>query len=164
MAKAAVEPEEVEVDYTTYLDKAPTDTQARFADWLKEKVGVAFGTKKEESAFEEGVRLGTALRMPFQRSPENQESLAERRGGIAVKPEKPAKKTVRRRAEPEEVEEEEEAPRRPAKKAAPVKRARKAAPEPEEEESEEPEETSRPARRPARRRSGKTAATAEAPF
>lgn len=103
-----------EIDYTSYRDKAPTDLQARFPDWLIEKVGVTFGTKKEEAAFREGVRLATALRMPFQASPENRAATAERRAERAAQAAVPA-------AEPEP------APARPAK-AAPAKAAKATAP------------------------------------
>lgn len=78
-----------DLDFTTYAGKPATDLQARFADWLIEKVGVSFSNKKEEAAWREGVRLGVALRIPFQRSPENQtvrEALAS-----APKPEKAPK-------------------------------------------------------------------------
>lgn len=158
-----------EVDYTKYADKAPTDLQERFSDWLLEQVGLEFGTKKEEIAFREGVRLATALRMPFQRSPENQEVLASRRAEIEEERAKPAKKTTaakkaapKRAAKPVEVEETEEVaeveeeavPARPTKKttAARAPRGRAATTEP-----------SRPARRPARRRAADETAT-EAPF
>lgn len=146
--KEAVE----EVDYTVYADKAATDLQERFGDWLVEQVGLSFSTKKEEVAFKEGVRLATALRMPFQRSPENQEILEDRRG--AAKPVKAvAKKTAKRAPVVEEEEDDEE-------EAKPVKAARKPAKRvvaPVETEEAEPR-----TRRPARRRS--VAATAEAPF
>jgi hypothetical protein len=70
-AETAVETSEDE-DYSGYLDKAPTDLQSRFTDWIKDKTEISFQTKKEEAAFDEGVRLGVALRMKFQASPENQ--------------------------------------------------------------------------------------------
>jgi hypothetical protein len=73
-----------EVDYTIYKDKAPTKLQARFPDWLIEKVGVTFGTKKEEQAFREGVRLATALRMEFQASPENRAATEQERAERAA--------------------------------------------------------------------------------
>lgn len=72
---AVAEAPEVEEDYTKYLEKAPTDLQSRFSVWIKDKTGKTFATKKEESSFDEGVRLGVALRMKFQASPENQEVL-----------------------------------------------------------------------------------------
>jgi hypothetical protein len=73
--------------FTDYLDKEPTPLQARFPDWLVEKVGITFGTAKEMAAFREGVRLSTALRIPFQASPENR---AARDGATAKKTARPA--------------------------------------------------------------------------
>jgi hypothetical protein len=61
------------VKFNYYADKAPTSLQVGFADWLIENMGLEFATGKAESAFREGVRLGTALRMQYQRSPENKE-------------------------------------------------------------------------------------------
>jgi hypothetical protein len=149
MAKAADGP-----DYAKYADKPATDLQVRFGEWIQDKVGIEFGTKKELEAFNEGVRLATALRMPFQRSDENQSVLEKRRGGeeeeAPARPAKKATKKARRAAA------EEEAPAKPAKKAA-KKAARRAAPA-----SDEPEQSTRPQRRPARRRPA--AAAAEASF
>lgn len=128
-------------DYTSYASKEPTDLQVRFADWLIEKVGVNFGTKKEQAAFEEGVRLATALRMPFQRSAENQAVSPLVRGNAAAPAAKPAKAV-------------KAAPAAKPAKAAPAKRGRAAAPvtetvdpEPPAEEAEEAPRTRRPARR-----------------
>lgn len=148
MAKAAVEDE---LDYTKYLDKEPTDLQSRFGDWILDKVGIEFGTKKETDAFREGVRLATALRMPFQRSPENQEASPMVRANRSGSTAKAApKKSTRAKA----VEEEDARPAKSAKKS--VRRAAV------EESAEEP---ARPARRPARRRAAApAAATGEAPF
>lgn len=162
MAKRAAEEEAAEaaeVDYTKYADKAPSDLQERFAQWVIDEVGVEFKSKAAEEAFREGVRLATILRMPFQRSPENQEILAERRAAVA---EAAAKKTSKGKTvkkpkpvveDDEDIEEEEQpAPKRKAAKKA---SATKVAAE------EEAAETSRPSRRPARRRA---AADAPAPF
>lgn len=63
---------EGEEDYAAYLGKAATGLQTRFSAWIKDKTGIAFTTRKEEAAFDEGVRIGVALRMKFQASPENQ--------------------------------------------------------------------------------------------
>lgn len=72
--------ETAEPDYTKYLDKAPTELQERFAIWVQEKTGFeANGCKTKQEAFEQGVRLGVALRMAFQASPENREAHAQRR-------------------------------------------------------------------------------------
>lgn len=121
--KTKAAPEVPEVDYSNYRDKAPTDLQTRFADWLIDKVEpVAHDEEGNEvdldlPSFEEGVRLGVALRMVFQASPENQAVLAENRAA----------------------REEEEA--KPAKaKAAPAKRKTKAVAEEEPEEAEEDSE------------------------
>jgi hypothetical protein len=90
-----------EPEYANYKDKEPTDLQARFPDWLIEKVGLTFPTKKEEMAFREGVRLSTALRMPFQASDENRAATAARRaarGNSTEEAEAPAKKATGRAA------------------------------------------------------------------
>lgn len=133
MAKVAAA-EVDEYDYTKYADKEPTDLQERFGNWILDKVGVSFGTKKETDAFKEGVRLATALRMPFQRSPENQEASpmvrANRTGATSklkkaeedARPAK-AKKSVRRQATEESAEEPSRPARRPARRRANVAKA-----------------------------------------
>jgi len=93
MAKKAAVVEEVEeveetdeeLDYSDYKDKPATDLQARFAVWVKEQLGLEFSSKKEEAAFDEGIRLGTALRIQFQQSPENQADKAEKAEQRAAK-------------------------------------------------------------------------------
>lgn len=52
----------------TYADREPTDLQARFSEWLLDKTGIM---PADEDSFRAGVRLSTALRMEFQKSPEN---------------------------------------------------------------------------------------------
>lgn len=140
MAKA----KDAEKDYTKYLGKPPTALQEHMADWVIEKTGITFGTKKEEAAFREGIRLGILLRIPHQASPENHAARADR------KPEpKPAKAT---KAAPVE------APKptgKKGRKAAPVA----AAAEPEPETVSAP--VGKPARRPAKKAG---AATKVAPF
>jgi hypothetical protein len=111
MARATAQAED-EKDFTKYADKAPTSLQQRFGAWLVEKVGLTFGTKKEEAAFMEGVRLGTALRIPFQRSDENQTERAQAAATRAEAP-KPAKKVAA------------------AEEPKPAKRGKKAQAEPE---------------------------------
>lgn len=168
-AVAVAEPEEA-YDYTTYLEKAPTDLQSRFAAWIIEQTGMQFGTKKEQAAFEEGVRLATALRMHFQRSPENQEVLTTRRAEAgdrelaAAKETAPPRKSAAKKAAAA-------APVAPAKKAVPAKKVAKAAapvePTASDEEvvTEPAQGTRRPPRRPIQRRAATTAATEEeAPF
>lgn len=147
MAKDA---EAAEVDYTKYAGKAPSDLHVRFTDWIIQEVyegDSPHNSKAAAAAFAEGVRLATILRMPFQRSPENQEDLAERRAASAEaaadkKPKKAAKAAKKTKPTAAEAEEEEEqtAPKRKAKKAS----AKSAA--------EESTESARPSRRPARRR------------
>lgn len=140
MAKAKAPTEVVETaesngakDYTTYAGKAPTDLQGRFADWVIEKVGLTFATAKEEKQFRDGVRLGTALRIPFQASPENQDVRAQAAVTRAEAPvEKPAKaaKAVKaaKAAKPAAIEEPVDEAVAPATKAkAPKKAARSGA-------------------------------------
>lgn len=118
-----------EVDLEVYLTKPPTDLQYRFAEWIRDQVGYdPTKAKTKEDAFNEGVRLGTALRMIFQASPENQQVLedrrAERENGSEPAPVKPkaapapAKKAATGKKRAAVVEEPEEEPARPAKKAA----------------------------------------------
>lgn len=54
-----------------YQEKEPTELHVKFAEWITEKTGYEVDLKS--------VQLATALRMPFQASPENQEHLEERR-------------------------------------------------------------------------------------
>lgn len=152
------------VDYTPYADKEPTDLQRRFGEWILDKTGIEFGTNKEEAAFKEGVRLGTALRMQFQGSPENQEVLEARKAAVEERKTAPKPKRGRGRpkaeVEPEEVDEE---------------------PEEDEEEDDEPEDAApapkprkaaarsrkAPASKPAARTTRRKAAAAksdDAPF
>lgn len=145
----------------SYLGKAPTTLQARFADWLHTEVGYdPNAAKSKAEAFKEGVRLATATRMVFQASDYNRAARAEEQ---ANRPEpepateRPAKKTAA-----------------PAKKAPPAKRAaKKAAPavaNTEEDtadnvEAAQPQAQAQakpPARRAPARRS--TGAAASAPF
>jgi hypothetical protein len=180
MARAATqEPatEEQELDFTVYRDKPATRVQEAFADWLIDNVGVEFGTKKEEQAWRDGVRLGASMRMHFQRSPENQQDLEERRKAAEALKAERANGTGRRGRKaaeeaPEEPAEEVPAARRGAgRRAAPPAKAAKTAKAPARraeaaEEPAEEEAPARPARRgPARRRTAApAAASAEAPF
>jgi hypothetical protein len=167
-SQAAQRAAETEEDYAKYADKAPTDLQARFADWVLDKTGVTFTTKKEETAYREGIRLAVALRMKFQASPENQAAIVERAERVkaeeleAAKTPAPPRKGSLARTTP---------PRQPAK-AAPAKankptKATKAAaaavePEPEDEVVAEPVKTT--ARRRPARRAAQASTTDEAPF
>lgn len=126
-SRAAARAAEKEQDFTTWAAKEPTDLQGRFADWLIEKVGVAVTSKKEEAAFREGVRLGTALRIPFQASPENQAARASK--AAEPKPAKVAKAAAapaKKATAKAEVATEETAEAAPAK--GPRRAPRKAAP------------------------------------
>lgn len=155
MAKATAE-----MDLAVYLEKAATDLQSRFGDWLVEVVGYEPSkAKTKDEAFREGVRLATALRMPFQRSDENQGVLSERRAEqaepekpvkavratkktAAASEEKPAKATARgsRKAKEEEPEESAKPAKKatPAKKAEPTRNKRRPAPATPAEEEEAP--------------------------
>ena len=48
-----------------YQEKEPTELHVKFAEWITEKTGYEVDLKS--------VQLATALRMPFQASPENQD-------------------------------------------------------------------------------------------
>lgn len=140
-SRPAPEPEEIdeEKDYSLYLEKAPTALHERFADWILEKTGYE---PTDEEEFRTAVSLSTALRMEHQRSPENQEVLAENRAKAAA-----AK------------EERESAPAKP--RGRPKKRAAVEEPEDIEEDVEEDEEEApAPKRRPARAKAGATTKTA----
>jgi hypothetical protein len=168
MARAATtEVDETEVDYTKYADKPATDLQTRFHEWILDKTEIDPNTYKNKSlAFFEGVRLGVALRIPFQASPENQEALAQIRKDVEDrKAERAANGGRKAKAAAEEDDAEETRPAKKAAKAAkaaPAKRARAAA-----ADEEEAEETPAPARRRAPAKRGRAAAAAneeEAPF
>lgn len=142
---AAVEVDETAIDFEKYRDKAPTDLQERFAAWILEKVDPA--PKDEDGdeveldlpSFTEGVRLGVALRMVFQASPENQEILEERRA---------------KAAEPKED--------KPAAKRGPKPKA-KADPDPEPDEDEEDEDDDEPEEKPKPKMKAKRASAAAIP-
>lgn len=113
--RPAPEPEEVEEeakDYTAYLEKAPTDLQERFAQWIQDATGYE---PNDPDDFATGVQLATALRMEFQRSPENQAVLEERRAAAEAAKEERANKPAAKRGRPakakaveEDVEEADE--------------------------------------------------------
>jgi hypothetical protein len=90
-------------DYTPYATLQPTRLQDEFADWIVDKTGVdPSGAKSKAAAFAEGVRLGVALRIPYQRSPENRASReqASAAKAEAVAAPKPAKKVAPKPAPP----------------------------------------------------------------
>lgn len=158
-SQAAQRAAETEKDLTVYLSKTATTMQQEYLDWLLEKLELDVNTafKSKGAAFAEGVRLGVALRGIHQASPENQERLRLMREAAAERaaetPDKPVKAT--KAAAPKAAAPPVKATKAP-KAAAPV--------EPEEEETE-----AAPARRPAKRTTGRrapatTTVTAEAPF
>lgn len=145
---AKVEPvveveESDEVDYTTYADKPATDLQERFAEWITDKTEYdPSAAKTKQAAFEDGVRLSVFLRIPFQKSPENQEARAEK----AAEP-KAAKKAKEAQAEETPVA---------AKKGKKGKLA--VVPDVEPDEPEVTETVAAPAKRGPRKASGSKAA------
>lgn len=162
------ETEAAEVDYTVYNEKEPTDLQERFGEWITDKLELEFGTKKEQAAFLNGVRLATALRMHFQASPENQEVIAERKAARAEEVEEKPKPAAKRGRKPKPVPEPEDI-EEDVDEAEDVD---------EVEESEEVEEKPKPVRRTTRGRAAtsktagatsktarrKPAAKSDAPF
>lgn len=137
LAAAKAAEEQASKDWSGYRDKPATDLQARMADWVIEKTGLSFSSKAAEAAFRDGIRLGVALRIPFQASPENQAVRSNGAAEAAPAPAKkaakaaPAKKASAKKAEPGPAVEEpaEEVvvvgkasaskPRKAAKKSAP---------------------------------------------
>lgn len=96
-------------DYTTYLGKPATELQERFGEWIRDKTGYdPAQAKSKAAAFEEGVKFAVFLRIPFQKSPENQDHRAAKLS--APKPEKAPK------AEPAEQAEATPAPKAKGKK------------------------------------------------
>lgn len=139
-----------EPDFTAYVEKAktPTTTQEHFTDWVIEKTGHTFASKKEEAAFRYAFALSTSLRGIHQASPENQERLAAQREAAKAAAEQAAS-----------------APKadKPAK-AAPAKAAKATAPAPEPE-PQTVEAAPAKATRPAAKRGGRRASTTtQAPF
>jgi hypothetical protein len=179
ISRAAQRALEIPEDYAPYATKAPTDLQRRLGDWIMEKTGVTFVTKKEEAAYREGVRLAVALRMKFQASPENQDAIAERAENktaedleAAKTMPAPGKKSSSRRTPPRDPEAAPaKATKATARKTAPAKAA-KTAPakvavvEPETDDDTEAvtEPVKATGRRPARRPARNASADAEVPF
>lgn len=150
-------------EYSNYLGKEPTLLQARFAEWcIGENVGYdPSSAKNKDEAFREGVRLGTALRIHFQASPENQQARAEevtaRQNGAASAEEKPKAPRGRpKKAVAEAAPVAEEAPA-PKKSTGRSKKATAAAAAPVAEEIPAPKPTKRGARKA-------TASATPAPF
>lgn len=117
-------------DPSDYVDQKATPLQERFAEWLTtEEVGAdPSACKSKQEAFELGVKLGTSLRIVFQKSDFNQEARAtdaQERASAKKAAKKAAKAAKATAAEVEEdADEDEEETPPPAKKAA----AKKAAP------------------------------------
>lgn len=160
-AKAAAEA--ASKDYTGYPGKAASDLQVRFAAWTKDKCGLTFATKKEEAAYDLGLKLGVALRIEFQASPENQAARAA--AAAAPKPVKEVKektpKTAKPKAEAAPVEEPEADSADEADEAL-VEAEPEAAPVVEEKPVPKPPKGKAAATRPAKA-AGK-ATGAKAPF
>lgn len=119
--------ETAERDLTVYKDKAPTDQQTHFWEWIEEQTGYnPDAAKSKRDAFQNGVRLAKALVMVHQASPEwrayREELLAAKaREKAAAEAEvaRPAKKAAKKAAPAAPAEEDTPAP---AKKAAPAKK------------------------------------------
>lgn len=166
MSTETVETEEyVEPDYKKPVGKAPTALQARFAEWLQsDAVGYnPQAAKSKVEAFNEGVRLAVALRIPFQASDFNREAtLVEREERAALRAEQERQREADRAAA-KAAEPVEEAP---APKPAPKAKATKAAKAtPAATPATAPAATRPAARRaPARRPATATATAGDAPF
>jgi hypothetical protein len=161
-AKVEEVEEEVERDFTGYVDKDPTPKQERFTDWILRVTGYEPG---DEDDFRMGAKLGQVLYMHYQKSDENQEILAELRAAREEEAAKPkvAKKRGRPTAvadadEADETDEDEveetPAPRRKATARKPAATTRKAAPRP----------AAKAAAKPRARRAAKAKDDDAAPF
>lgn len=145
-----------ELQYQDYAEKEPTSLQAHMVEWIQEFTGVnPKEYEDKETSFAEGVRLGVALRMEYQRSSENRERTAaereEREEEMAAarqereeKRQQRAEEAERKRAEREEQraarEEEREAKRLEREEAAKAKAAAKASKESVVEDEDEDED------------------------
>jgi|SRR4051812_47462902 hypothetical protein len=145
-----------EPDFEKIMNKPITPLQEHFLDWVLVKTGITFPTKKEEAAFAEGIRIGTALRGVHQASPENQERLAQAKADAEAAAKAEA-------ATPAPAKAAKATP--PATKVAPAKAAKatKAAPAKATSETARP-----PAKKATKRAPAKAAVTVvsddEAPF
>lgn len=123
-------------------------------EWLKDKLALSFGSKKEEAAFDAGVKATVALRMRHQASPENQERLAtmaEAREAETEEPEvAPAPKAKGKAAKA--------APAPAPAKAAPAKKA------PAKKVAPAAAETAPPSPKKAPKKAPVKATSGEAPF
>lgn len=123
-----------ERDYTRYKDLPASELHEHFTEWIQEKVGITFASKKEQEAFGEGVRLGTLLRQMHQASDENKE---RQEAAKAAKAQAKQEKAARKAAKAEESDDDADGDAEEKPKAAKGKPAKKAAaavePEPEAE-------------------------------
>lgn len=147
-----------EPDYTEALGKAPTALQARFAAWIRgEEVGYDPNSAKNKlEAFTEGVRLGVALRIPYQASNHNREATEAEREERAAARQQAMEAREAERAEKQAAREAAAAER--AQKAAEKAAAKAAAPAEEDDGTEEA-----PAAKPRKAVKGKPAKAAAAP-
>lgn len=136
--------------YAHLVDKEPTDLHKRFADWLVENTGLS-----EDEVDLKTVQLACSLRIPFQKSPENQASLESARAAAEDRIEERAAKAEERAAKREQAAIDKAAKQAAAKakkEADAEAKAKKAA--------EAPEEAEAPAK-PTRRRRGAAAPAPE---
>jgi hypothetical protein len=161
--------EEGPLDYTYPLGQPPTPLQERFADWLRgDEVGYDPNAAKSKlEAFNEGVRLSVALRIPYQASDANREATAQERAANAAKREAARiareEKLAARAAAAESKAAAPVAEAAPAAAPKPAKAAKAAAKVAPSAPAAAP--TTRPApRRAPARRAAAPAAPAEAPF
>lgn len=122
-----------ERDYTRYKDLPASELHEHFTEWIQEKVGITFASKKEQEAFGEGVRLGTLLRQMHQASPENKERQeTEKAEKAKAKAEKAARKAAKDAESDDDADGDAET--KPAKgKGKPAKKAAAVEPEAEPE-------------------------------
>jgi len=154
-------------DYTEYPGKAETPFQERFADWaLSDVVGVdpsQFKTKLE--AFRMGIKLGTSLRIEYQKSDDNQSvrsSAAEAREAAKLtrKANKGKAKAAAEEPDDEDAdddEDEDEAPAPKPKAKGKAKGKAKAAPVVEDDDDDDEE----PAPAPKAKKAGRAKAKAK---
>ena len=120
--------------FAQLVDKEPTDLHKRFKVWLAENTGM-----DEDEIDLKTVQLACALRIPFQKSPENQAALEDRRAGADDREAERARKAEERVAKREEAERQKAAKAAAAKeKKAADAAAKAAAPAAEEDAPAKP--------------------------
>jgi hypothetical protein len=67
------------IDWERYAAQEPNNLHRHFANWLVKGLDLEFKTKVSADAFLAGVQYAVALRMPYQRSPENHQRREEER-------------------------------------------------------------------------------------